>query len=278
MRLIKTHNFDQIQAYELGWSLFGSPLMTVYCYVLGDVMVDTAQSHMQKEALRIASDHNIRRIFLTHYHEDHSGNANAIKQTLNTDIYGHKKTIEKMTASFKILPYQKYMWGKATPVSIIPAPDKIETTLGEMTPIHTPGHSKDHTCYLIQSRGILFSGDLYLGDKIKFFRSDENIGNQIESLKKILSLDFNVLLCSHSPKRDNGKKYVQRKLDFLQDLYGNIILLWEKGIPEKQIFNSLNLREDYLTKLLCFGNVSMFNGVRSVIRHYNAENRKAVSY
>lgn len=251
--------------------------MTVYCYVFGDVMMDTGQSHMQKEALRIASEHNIRRIYLTHYHEDHSGNADAIKQTLNTDIYGHKITIEKMTTAFNILPYQKYIWGKATPVNIKPTPEKIETVLGEMIPVHTPGHSKDHTSYLIKSEGILFSGDLYLGDKIKYFRSDENMGNQIESLKKILSFDFKVLLCGHSPKRKDGKKHIQRKLDFLQNLYGNIILLWEKGIPEKQIFSSLNLREAYYAKLICFGDVSMLNGVRSAIRHYTSENKKTVS-
>ncbi len=277
MRLLKKHNFDQIQAYELGWSLLGSPLMTVYCYVFGDVMIDTAQSHMQKEALKIASEHNIRRIYLTHYHEDHSGNANAIKQTMSTDVYGHTITIEKMAAVFKILPYQKYMWGKATPVNIEQTPEKIETILGEMIPVHTPGHSKDHTSYLIKSKGILFSGDLYLGDKIKYFRSDENIGDQIESLKKILSLDFKVLLCSHSPKRKDGKKHIQRKLDFLQNMYGNIILLWKKGVPEKQIFYSLNLREDYFAKLICFGDVSMFNGVRSAIRDYRSKRNFTVS-
>lgn len=277
MRLFRTHDFDQIQAYELGWSLIGPPLMTVYCYVLGDVMVDTAQSHMQKEALEIACKHKIKHVYLTHYHEDHSGNANAIRQTLNTNVFGHEMTIEKMNAPFKILPYQKYIWGKAAPVNIKQVPDKIETILGEMIPVHTPGHSKDHNSYLLKSKGILFSGDLYLGDKIKYFRSDENIGEQIDSLKKILFLDFDVLLCNHSPKRKKGKQHIQRKLDYLQNLYGNIISLWEKGIPEKQIFILLNLKEDYFTKLICFGDVSLFNGVKSAIRHYKSTNRKAVS-
>jgi glyoxylase-like metal-dependent hydrolase (beta-lactamase superfamily II) len=276
MRLFKIYNFDQIQAYELGWSLFGSPLMTVYCYVFGDVMMDTAQSHMQKETLQIASEHNIKRIYLTHYHEDHSGNANAIKQTLKTDIFGHKITVEKMTTPFIILPYQKYMWGKAKPVNIKQAPEKIKTIFGEMIPVYTPGHSIDHTSYFIESAGILFSGDLYLGDKIKYFRSDENMGTQIESLKKILLLDFQILLCSHSPKRKDGKKFIQRKLDFLQNLYGDIILLWNKGIPEKQIFSSLNLREDYFAKMICFGDVSMINGVRSAIKHYKSKNPTSV--
>ena len=271
MRIFRIRNFDQIQAYELGWSLIGSPLMTVYCYVFGDIMIDAAQSHMQKEAVEVAFKHNIKRIFLTHYHEDHSGNASAIKQALNANVYGHEITIERLKTSFKILPYQKYMWGNAKPLNIEPLPDKIDTVVGEMIPVYTPGHSKDHNSYLIKNEGILFSGDLYLGDRIKYFRSDEEIGTQIASLKTVLSLDFNMLLCSHSPKRKNGKQHIQRKLDFLQDFYGNIISLWKKGLSEKQIFASLKLKEHSLAKIICFGDVSLLNGVKSAIKHYKIE-------
>jgi glyoxylase-like metal-dependent hydrolase (beta-lactamase superfamily II) len=270
MRLFKTHKFNQIKAYELGWSLIGSPLMTVYCYVLGDIMIDTAQSHMQKELIDIATQHKVKHIYLTHYHEDHSGNANAIKQVLNANVYGHAMTIKQMATAFKILPYQKYMWGNAAPVNLKQFPDKIESIIGELLPVYTPGHSHDHNAYLIENAGVLFSGDLYLGDKIKYFRADENIGLQIDSLKKILSLDFRTLLCSHAPKRNNGKQHIRKKLDFLQNLYGNIIFLWEKGLSEKEIFVSLNLREDYFAKIICFGDVSLFNGIKSAIRHYES--------
>lgn len=272
MRFLESYKFDQIQAYELGWSLFGPPLMKAYCYVVGDVMIDTAQSHMENELLEIAANHRIKRVYLTHFHEDHSGNAYSIKQRLKTQIYGHPKTIEKMSIESRILPYQKYIWGRSTPLDIKKVPAKIETVLGEMVPVHTPGHSEDHTSHLIRNTGVLFSGDLYLGDKIKYFRADEDIGIQIESLGKILSLDFQVLLCSHSPKNKNGKKHIKRKLDFLENLYGNIILLWEKGMSEKDIFHSLNLKENYFTKYFCFGDVSMINGVISVIRHYKIRN------
>ncbi len=274
MRLFRTDQFYQINAYELGWSLIGSPLMTVYCYVLGDIMIDTGQSHMQKEVIEIAARHTVRHIYLTHYHEDHSGNANAIKQVLNADVYGHTMTIKQMKTSFKILPYQKYMWGNAAPAKIKHPPEKAESILGEITPVYTPGHSNDHNAYLIKKAGVLFSGDLYLGDKIKYFRADENIGLQIDSLKKILSLDFETLLCSHSPKRKNGKQHIQRKLDFLQNLYGNIIFLWEKGLSEKEIFVSLNLEENYFAKTICFGDVSLFNGVKSAIKHYQSVKKK----
>ncbi|MBC8441084.1 MAG: MBL fold metallo-hydrolase [Deltaproteobacteria bacterium] len=270
MRVCELYDFNGIKGFKLGWSLFGPPLMTVYCYTFGDLMVDTGQSHMQKQALKIAEDNNIKRIFLTHHHEDHSGNAAAIKQVLGVRVFGHTLTKEKMKARFSILPYQKYVWGKARPLNIEIVSERIETVFGDMVPVHTPGHSKDHTVYLLKKEGVLFSGDLYLADRIKFFRSDEDMGIQIESLKKVLKLDFQTFLCNHYPKLEHGKKRIEQKLGFLEDLYGNVIMLWEKGYLEKQIFKVLKLKEDYFIKYFCFGNVSMINGVRSAVRHYEA--------
>ncbi len=268
MRICEKYDFKEIKGFKLGCSWFGPPMMAVYCYVLGDVMIDTGFAHMEKEILGIAKKYNIKKIFLTHHHEDHSGNAAIIKKTVDADVYGNPLTIQKMSVPFKILPYQKYMWGSTTSLSIKPLPQNIETGVGTMTPVHTPGHSKDHTIYFIKDAGALFSGDLYLGDKIKFFRADENLGSQISSLKKILELDFQTLLCAHHPKSEHGKKHIENKLGFLEDLYGKIVELWEKGYSHKQIFTSLNLKEDLFIKYFCFGNVSMVNGVKSVIRHH----------
>jgi hypothetical protein len=90
-------------------------------------------------------------------------------------------------------------------------------------------------------------------------------------LKKVINLDFNTLLCGHYPRQKNGRKHIQSKLEFLENLYGNIVHLWKKGLPEKQIFNQLKLKEAWFTKYFCFGNVSMMNGVRSAIRHYESQ-------
>ncbi len=266
MRLCKKYDFNGIKGFKLGWSLFGPPLMTTYCYIINDLMIDTGQSHMQKEVLKIVKDYGIKKVVLTHHHEDHSGNAAAVKSNSGAKVYGNELTKEKMKTSFKILPYQKYVWGKSTPLTIDLLPEKIETGMGEIIPVHTPGHAKDHTSFFLKNAGVLFSGDLYLADKIKFFRSDEDVNAQILSLKKVLKLDFDILLCSHYPKLRNGKTRIKCKLDFLEELEGNIIRYCEKGYSAKQIFKKLKLKEDYFTKYFCFGNVSMLNGVRSVVR------------
>jgi len=268
MRICKEYAFGKVKGFKLGWSPVGPPLMTVYCYRLGDLMVDTGQGHMRKEVLKIAKDYNIKRIFLTHHHEDHSGNAAAIKRANRAGVFGHSLTRSKMAVAFPILPYQKYVWGKSQPLMLEAFPDRIETALGEMVPVPTPGHSKDHTAYLLKDAGVLFSGDLYLADTIKYFRADEDLGAQIVSLRRVLDLDFDTLLCSHFPRLENGKRRIEKKLAFLETLYGDVIRLREKGYAAKRIFKALNLREDYLTKYFCFGNVSMLNGVRSIIRHH----------
>ncbi len=268
MRVCKTYEFGNgIKGFHMGWSLAGPPLMSVVLYTFNEIFIDTGQSHMGKEALEIARDHQVQQIFLTHHHEDHSGNAALIHNELGATVLGHELTREKLKTGYKILPYQKYVWGRAAPVAVSDLPFAIETELGPMEAVHTPGHSRDHLVYFLPDQGIVFSGDLYLGDRIKFFRSDEDIGSQISSLKKLLELDFSTLLCSHNPQRKKGWDHIHTKLDFLENLYGHIVSLWKKGMAEKEIFSILELREDYLIKCFCFGNVSMMNGVRSAIRH-----------
>ncbi len=269
MRVCKAYEFDHgIKGFSLGWSLAGPPMMAVFFYLFDRVMIDTGQSRMAGESLDIAREHQVDRLFLTHHHEDHSGNGALIHNALGTEVFGHGLTRKKLEKPYKILPYQHYVWGKTTPLGVSPLPESMETGLGRMIPIHTPGHSRDHLVYFLPEKGVLFSGDLYLGDRIRYFRSDEDMGTQITSLKKVLALDFDLLLCSHNPRQSQGRHHIQRKLDFLETLYGSIIDLWEKGLSEVEIFKFLGLKEDYFIKYFCWGNVSLINGVRSAVRHY----------
>jgi glyoxylase-like metal-dependent hydrolase (beta-lactamase superfamily II) len=79
--------------------------------------------------------------------------------------------------------------------------------------------------FLEKKQGWLFSGDLYLGERIKFFRADERFAEQIASLIKVLTLDFDTLFCAHNPCLKSGKQKIKNKLQFLEDLYitmGNV--------------------------------------------------------
>ena len=131
--------------------------------------------------------------------------------------------------------------------------------------IHTPGHSKDHTVFLEKNRGWLFSGDLYIGERIKFFRSDEHFFDQIISLKKVLELDFETLFCGHNPSLAEGKLKIKNKLQYFEDLYGNIKKLLEKGFSEKAVIKALDRKDDRRVKWITMGNISFANMLRSAM-------------
>jgi glyoxylase-like metal-dependent hydrolase (beta-lactamase superfamily II) len=251
----------------------GRPAWTLHLYVVDGVCIDTGQSRMRRWALDFLKHEDINQIVLTHHHEDHSGNAAFLKSTRNIPVYGHAITVEKMAHRNKILPYQHYMWGTSSPLTMQPLPDIITSDSVTLQPIHTPGHSKDHVVFFEEKNGWLFSGDLFLSERIKYFRSDERMKEQIDSLRKISQLDFQSLFCAHNPKPVDGKNRIAAKLRFLETLYGSIRELWLKGLSIDEITAHLPLKESYLIKIICMGNVSMKNMVRSAVKSFdNSEN------
>lgn len=265
MNLVRKELFGQVEAFQLGFGPFGRPLMSVYLYRVDGHLVDTGQRNMQAAVLRLLSGKQVQGVLLTHHHEDHSGNAAAIRRLYGAGVTGHPETCRLMKSGFSIRPYQFYVWGRADKTEVIPFGRFYETERFRFKPIHTPGHSKDHTVYLEESEGWLFSGDLYLGDKIKYFRADEHLAEQIESLKKVLRFDFESIFCAHRPCLQNGKERLQSKLLFLEDFYGNVLAMMQKGYSERAIIRKFSSGQDRMVKWVTLGNASFANMVRSAL-------------
>ena len=267
MKIVNVHRFNAgVTALEMGYGMVGRPLMNVHCYLVGDTLIDCGQTRMARSMKAFARDHRIRRLLLTHHHEDHSGNAAMVARTCGATVMGHPMTIHKMKHIHPILPYQHFMWGRARRVDVSPLPTVVESDGYRFLPVHTPGHSKDHTVYLESDRGWLFSGDLYLGDRIKFFRTDERIDLQIRSLQTVLQYDFEALFCGHHPALKNGRRRLRCKLAYLEDIAGRVRVLMTRGLPEREIIRRLDTSQDRLVKTITMGNVSFANMVRSAIR------------
>ena len=197
-----------MQAVELGYSPIGPPIMSVYFYYLNGLLIDTGQHHMQRHALDAIGDLTVRQILLTHHHEDHSGNAAAFQKKTGAPVRGHILTASKLRKGYRIRLYQHLIWGRTAPVGMATLDNSIHSDPYALVPVETPGHSKDHVVFLEKNFGWLFSGDLYIGERIKFFRSDEDLDAQIHSLQKVMRLDFDTLFCAHNPCPKNGKRHI----------------------------------------------------------------------
>ncbi len=267
MEIFKLHDFGDVTGIEMGYSPIGRPYMNVLFYYTDGIIIDTGHSNMRHRCLEFLRDKKAEALLLTHFHEDHSGNALHIKLMKNIPVYANPLALDIHLKGFSIQFYQHYMWGKAEKVKAEPLPPVIESGGISLIPVHTPGHTPDHTVYHEKSRGWLFSGDLFVGRQIKFFREGENIYQCIESLEKVKRLDFDSLFCGRNPHVKGGKKQIALKLNFLQDFCGEIHALLESGLDEKGIMKKLYPRENRFLKLITMGNVSFANMVRSVMYH-----------
>lgn len=268
MNIAETKKFGEIEAIKLGFGPIGPPPMSVYLYILDGLVIDTGQRHMQKTVIELLGGKKLRKVLLTHHHEDHSGNVSSIRRHYGIEAFGHPLTVQKMATGFRILPYQHLVWGRSEKTRLLPLGDAVESSRHKLVPVHTPGHSKDHTVFWEKSYGWLFSGDLYLGQHIKYFRSDEKIGEQIASLKKVLKLDFESLFCAHNPSPQNGKPKLKQKLQFLEDIVGQVQKYKGMGLNQEVISKEMDPGNDKLFKLVTMGNISFANILRSA---YNSD-------
>lgn len=263
MLLAQQHNLGPVTAFEVALAPLGKPLKSVYIFHVDSLLVDTGPYHLRKKVVSMLNFSKIEKILLTHHHEDHSGNAALLSNRCKTEVYLHPYGVAKLSKGFNILPYQHLLFGKAPSVQAEICPEIIEGDNITIRAIHTPGHSKDHTVYLVEEEGWLFTGDLYVGEKIRFFRVDENIHQQIDSLRKILKLDFDTLYCSHRAHLPNGRTLLKRKLDYLEGFREKVQALHQNGSPEKEIIKRLRVKNDMPIKLFTMGNASFSHMVKS---------------
>lgn len=266
MRIAKIHDLGAVTGFEAAIAPFGKPIKSVYLFKTGPILIDTGPSHLRQKIQTMVPKDKVNTILLTHHHEDHSGNAAALSRRCNAGIFLHPYGVAKLSKGFMILPYQHILFGKADRVNATACPTIVSAGNVELSAIHTPGHSKDHTVYYARNEGWLFTGDLYVGEKIRFFRVDEDINKQISSLEKVLELDFDTLFCSHRGRLTNGRTRIEKKCNYLKSFRENVQNLQQKGIGEGDIVKQLRVKNDTHLRLFTLGNISFLHMVRSALR------------
>jgi glyoxylase-like metal-dependent hydrolase (beta-lactamase superfamily II) len=113
---------------------------------------------------------NVKYIFVSHRHNDHSGGASyLVKKIPGAKIYAHRITIENLINPEKINKATRDMYGdfseeieKVDREKLVTINDGETFRLGknaEIVAIHMPGHTSDHFMFLEKHSGFIFTGD-----------------------------------------------------------------------------------------------------------------------
>jgi len=226
---------------------------TFVVYAYHDILIDTGPSNQWQHVAPFAIEQKTNHVLLTHYHEDHSGNANNIKKNLSIPVYSNILCHQKVKHKFSIPAVQKMIWGSAKPVNTIAISDKFTTSAQlDLEMILTPGHTDDMSCFYDNENGFLFTGDLYIASRVRYLHKDEDLQQQLNSLNKVLSLDFETAFCPHRGIMENGKRDLTKKRDFIVELSTQVQSLAKQGMPAKLIKQQLLGREGILTLMSNF--------------------------
>lgn len=253
-----------LPALEMYRALAGRPLMRVYAYRLGATLIDTGLHAASRAVLDWARAEGAREAVLTHHHEDHAGNAGALAAA-GLRVQATEATRALLERPLPIPFYEHLAWGKPKPAR----PRRLEPVLDicgrRVEVLPAPGHCVDQVCFWVPEEGWLFSGDVFLHERVRLFRRDEDFAVTITTLERLCALPIQSLWCAHRPRVAGGREALASKLQHLRDVEGEVRRRHARGWSVRRIAASLSLSGSLGMELLTFGDATTENLVRSIL-------------
>jgi len=239
----------------------------VSAYLLDDVLVDTGFPRGGQRLVDAVRALRPRGAIVTHWHEDHAGNAPEIARS-GMPIWLHRYTEAKLRERQQVKLYRHFTWGRPRKLygeftAFDPAPLRL---------IHTPGHSTDHHVVFDESTRTLFSADLWLGVRVRIVGATENPYDIVDSLTKAIALEPRRMFDAHRGFIDNPVEALGAKRSWLQDTIGQIERRLDAGDSDDAILREV-LGGEERTAFASQGEYSRRNLIRTV-RKFSAGSRK----
>lgn len=236
----KISTYGPIQLFEGTVHIPQAP-MNVYSFVIDGVLIDSAAPSLRIPFEQFIANQKIDHILHTHLHEDHIGNTAHVIERFGVEAHIHQMSTTRTTKQMRLPTYRKVVWGPDAPAPFLS--EKLNATFTSANSIwdiiETPGHTADHVSFYNRQHGYLFTGDLFVTPKPKVVLVDENVLDTIDSLKKVLTFDFETMICHHAGVVENGRDMLTAKLDYLLTLQHRVKTLQQQGKDVFEITASL---------------------------------------
>lgn len=189
-------------------------------------------------AIRLIGGHieSLSTIVGTHLHVDHIAGAGHLRRLTDAAVVMHSSTAahlddyndwdigrrfvadlaERNGATVDEVAELRQAWPRPEWAAIASAPDRVVDDLDtidlgggrHLEVLHTPGHHPTHICLRDSLTGRLFSGDHVLGritPFVPYAEDRDRLGNYLESLERIESLDAGLTYPAHGNLIDHGQ-------------------------------------------------------------------------
>ena len=184
----------------------------VSAYLLHGVLVDTGFAHAGGELLAALDGLKPRAAIVTHWHEDHAGNVEALARR-GMPLRMHVTCEATLRARPSIGAYRHLVWGQP-PRLVSPRRD---ADVAPLEVLSLPGHTADHLAVWDAERRILVSGDLFLGVKVRVAHRHERPRALLASLRTAAALEPRLLLDAHRGPLTDPANALRAKAAWLEE-------------------------------------------------------------
>jgi len=263
--MLETATRGPITRVHLARTVFGRPLYTVEAYLVDGLLVDTGPPGTAAEMVAWCRRQDIRQVVNTHHHEDHAGADSALKRALGVPIAASPSAVPMLSGLPHLQFYRRLAWGQPDDVEVQPLRDAVETPSHCLRVISTPGHSHDHVCFFEPEQGWLFSGDLFIHERARYLRADEDANQILTSLRRMLALRPQLLICSHAGFVEDPCSAIGRKIAYWERLVGQARELRAEGCSLREVSDRL-LGPEGLASTLSRGHFAKINLMCSLLQ------------
>ncbi len=278
--MLRVTRYGEVTRFDVARTFAGRGWYWTACYLAGDTLIDAGCAHARDEVVAALRGARVRRVLVTHSHEDHVGAVGALKQRdPDLPVLAHPRALPVLGDPAGMQPlhlYRKVFWGLPEPVEARPVTGGEVIEAGDLRfeVVETPGHSPDHLCFFEPERGWLFTGDLYIGGRDRALRKGYRIREIIESLRRVASLPLRALFPGSARVPADPSAALADKVGYLEDLGERVVALHRQGRTVREIARALLGRPNAM-EWATYGNFSRLWLVRSYLESWEPVRRTA---
>lgn len=269
--MLRTSDHGPVTRIRLARTFLGRALYSVCAYLVDGVLIDSGPPATAAELVGWLGARPPRLVVNTHYHEDHSGANAALHRAFGVRILAPAASLPRLADFYRLPFYRALVWGRPVNLAVEPLPDVLEAGELRLEVVPTPGHAPDHVCLFERERGWLFSGDLFIHERVTHTREVEDVWQHIASLRRLLALAPKTMFCSHAGVVHNPVARITAKIEFWETLAERADALRREGVPLAAIRGRLLGREGWMT-YLSRGDFSKLNMIRALLKEQAAGN------
>jgi glyoxylase-like metal-dependent hydrolase (beta-lactamase superfamily II) len=258
--MLHTEDFGDVTRLVLSTRVSRAVGYSVSVYLVRGMAVDLGFPAVEQDIVAMLAQVQPAGVLLTHYHEDHSGNAELAARA-GLPLAVSDATLAHLRAATPLALYRRVIWG--TPPPFVSPITRFGSDVLRLVP--APGHSDDHHVVWDAERETLFSGDLFLGVKVRLAHPSENPRQLARSVRAAAALRPTRMFDAHRGPIAHPVEALSAKANWLDETIGEIERGIAKGWPDRVIARTVLGREE-ATAYVSRGAMSKENFVRAVRR------------